>query len=80
MLEEGTEIRRIWVDESARRECAFVPPPAPKIDRFRPVDFLSIAKAMVYHRHKAHIITRSVYLISRRLYYAFAMMIYKTLF
>ena len=42
--------------------------PAPKIDRFRPVDFLSIAKAMVYYRRKAYIITRSVYLISRKLY------------
>ena len=33
---------------------------------------------MVYHRRKAQIITRSVYLISRRLYCAFAMMIYNS--
>ena len=34
---------------------------------------------MVYHRRKAHIITQSVYLISRRLYiYLFAMMIYNS--
>ena len=36
--------------------------PAPKIDRFRPVDFLSIAKAMVYHHAaRVYLITEGVY-------------------
>ena len=54
--------------------------PPPKIDRFRPVDFLSIAKAMVYHH------TVRVYLITEGVYhqpqaaFLFAMMIYKTSF
>ena len=45
------------------------PLPAPKIDRFRPVDFLSIAKAMVYHRAQACISSPKVYIISRRLHF-----------
>ena len=60
-----------------------IPHPLPKIDRFQPVDFLSIAKAMAYHQHGVavlylispsglHIITRSVY------QNAFAMMIYNS--
>ncbi len=43
--------------------------PAPKIDRFRPVDFLSIAKAMVYHHAQACISSPKVYIISRRLHF-----------
>ena len=39
--------------------------------------FLSIAKAMVYHHALACISSPKVYIISRRLYFAFAMMIYK---
>ena len=35
------------------------PLPAPKIDRFRPVDFLSIAKAMVYHHALACISSKA---------------------
>ena len=42
---------------------------APKIDRFRPVDFLSIAKAMVYHHAQACISSPKVYIISRRLHF-----------
>ncbi len=49
--------------------------PAPKIDRFRPVDFLSIAKAMAYRHADACISSPKVYIISRRLYFSFAMMI-----
>ena len=41
----------------------------PKIDRFRPVDFLSIAKAMVYHHAQACISSPKVYIISRRLHF-----------
>ena len=39
--------------------------------------FLSIAKAMVYHHALACISSPKVYIISRRLYFAFAMMICK---
>ena len=39
-----------------------IPIPQPKIDRFRPVDFLSIAKAMVYHHAaRVYLITEGVY-------------------
>ena len=43
--------------------------PYTKIDRFRPVDFLSIAKAMVYHHAQACISSPKVYIISRRLHF-----------
>ena len=39
--------------------------------------FLSIAKAMVYHHALACISSPKVYIISRRLYFTFAMMMYK---
>jgi len=52
--------------------------PLPKSDKRKLVVFLSIAKAMVYHRRKVYIITRSVYPISHRLHSAFAMRIYNS--
>ena len=63
-----------------------VPPPAPKIDRSIPVDFLSIAKAMAYHHALACISSITalplLYFITPSGVYqkAFAMMIYRTSF
>ena len=44
---------------------------APKNLVLRNEIFLSIAKAMVYHRRQAYIITRSVHIINRRLHNRF---------
>ena len=46
-------------------------PSPPKNLVLRNEIFLSIAKAMVYNRRQAYIITRSVYIINRRLHNRF---------
>ena len=46
-------------------------PSPPKNLVLRNEIFLSIAKAMVYHRRQAYIITRSVHIINRRLHNRF---------
>ncbi len=54
------------------------PSPPPKIDRFRPVDFLSIAKTMVYyHAVGVYLITKGVYHKPLTVF-SFAMMIYNS--
>ena len=57
---------RVSANTTSGVRIPFSPPKNPSL---RTWIFLSIAKAMVYHRRKAYIITQSVYIISRRLYF-----------
>ena len=55
-----------------------IPPLPPKNDRFRPVVFLSIAKAMVYHHAvRVYLITEGVY-HQPQAAFSFAMRIYNS--
>ncbi|MBQ9945331.1 MAG: hypothetical protein IJO68_02265, partial [Clostridia bacterium] len=68
-FKDGTETITFADLEKSALGSDFKVSGAPKIDRFRPVDFLSIAKAMVYHHAQACISSPKVYIISRRLHF-----------